>query len=156
MGIEALAPYHDWFLLIHILAAIVALGANVTYAFWLSIAERDRGHLDFAIGGISRIDRVLSNPAYAVLLLTGILLMLAGEYTLEHPWLVTAIVLYFVSGVLSVTQFTPAIRAQLVAGAEGPGSAAYLAAARRSRLMAWLGVTVVVVIVFLMVVKPTF
>lgn len=156
MGIDALAPYHDWLLLIHILAAIVALGANVTYAFWLSLAERDRGHLDFAIGGMGRIDRVLSNPSYAVLLLTGILLMLAGEYTLEHPWLVAAIVLYFVSGLISVTLFTPAIRAQLAAGAEGPGGPAYQASARRSRRMAWLGVTVVVVIVFLMVVKPTF
>jgi len=52
----------SWFVLIHVLSAIVALGANVGYVFWLDFADRKRSHLDFAIGGIERMDRIVTGP----------------------------------------------------------------------------------------------
>lgn len=155
MNIEALQPYHAWFLLLHILAAIAGLGANMTYVFWLAWSERDRAYFDVAVRGVHRLDRVLTNPAYAVILLTGILLILGQEtWPFDQPWLVAGIVLYFVSGIVSVTLFVPAIRTQLAEAERGPGGPTYQAAARRSRLMAWVGVAIVVVVVWLMVVKP--
>lgn len=155
MNIEALQPFHAWFLLLHILAAIAGLGANVTYVFWLAWAERDRTYFDVAVRGVHRLDQVLTNPAYAAILLTGILLILAEEaWPFDQPWLVAGTVLYFVSGIISFTRFVPAIRSQLAEAERDPGGPAYQAAARRSRLMAWLGVAIVVVIVWLMVLKP--
>ena len=58
--------------LLHILLAIVAVGANLTYALWLRQAERDPAHLAYTIRGIRWIDRHVANPAYALLLLTGL------------------------------------------------------------------------------------
>src|SRR3989304_5653542 len=73
---------------------------------------------------------------------------------LARAWLGAEIVLYFVSGIGSFALFVPAIRAQLAEAERSPGGPAYQAAARRSRLMAWVGVAIVVVVVWLMVVKP--
>lgn len=155
MNIEALQPYHGWFLLLHILAAIAGLGANISYVFWLRWAERDRAYFDVAVRGVHRLDTVLTGPAYAVVLLTGIVLILAEEtWPLDKLWLVAGIVLYFVSGVVSFTVFVPALRMQLAEGARDPAGAAYRAAARRSRLMAWVGIGIVVIVVWLMVLKP--
>jgi uncharacterized membrane protein len=155
VNIGALQPYHEWFVLVHILAAIAGLGANITYVFWLRWAERDRAYFDIAVRGVHRLDQVLTGPAYAVVLLTGIVLILAEEtWPLDKLWLVAGIVLYFVSGVVSFTVFVPALRTQLAEGERDPGSSAYQAAARRSRLMAWVGIAIVVIIVWLMVVKP--
>ena len=64
--------------LVHVLSAIVAVGANVTYPFWLRLAGRDRDRLVWTINGIRRLDRTVANPAYGVLLLTGVLMVLGG------------------------------------------------------------------------------
>jgi uncharacterized membrane protein len=153
MNVDFLEPYHEWLALIHILAAIVAMGANVGYAFWLAYAERNRGHLAFAVGGIERMDRIVTGPAYLVLLVTGIVLILAENWPLTELWLWAGIILYFVSGTVSFFILTPSLRRQLALAAEDTGSA-YRAAARRSRLTAWLIIVIVAVVVGLMVLKP--
>ena len=74
--------------LLHILLAIVAVGANLTYALWLRQAERDPAHLAYTIRGIRWIDRHVANPAYALaLLLIGGLTYTAGAalYALRWP-----------------------------------------------------------------------
>ena len=40
---------------LHVLPVIVAVGANLTYAFWLRAAGRDRDRLVFAITVIRRM-----------------------------------------------------------------------------------------------------
>lgn len=155
MNIEALQPYQAWFLLVHILAAIAGLGANITYVFWLAWAERDQAYFDVAVRGVHRLDKILTNPAYGVILLTGILLILGDEtWPLDQPWLVAGIALYFLSGAVSFAVFVPALRTQLVEAERNPGGSAYGAAARRARLMAWVGIVIVAIIVWLMVMKP--
>ena len=57
--------------LVHVLAAIVAVGSNVTYAFWLNRAGREQGRLLFALQGVRALDRRIANPAYIVLGITG-------------------------------------------------------------------------------------
>ena len=153
MEIEFLEPYHEWFMLIHILSAIGAVGGNVAYAFWLSFAEGDRGHVDFAVRGIQRMDRILTGPSYGVLLLSGIVLMLAEGWPLSEFWLLTGIVLYVIAGLVSFLFLMPALRGQL-ALAGGLGSADYQAAARRTRLVAWLVIGIVAAVAWLMVLKP--
>ena len=155
MNIAALQPYHEWFLLLHVLAAIAGLGANVTYVFWLAWAERDQAYFDIAVRGVHRLDKVLTNPAYAMVLLTGVLLILAEEtWPFDQSWLVAGILLYFLSGAISFAVFVPALRTQLVEAERSPAGPAYQAAARRARFMAWAGIVIVVVVVWLMVMKP--
>lgn len=155
MNVGALQPYQAWFLLAHILAVIAGLGANITYVFWLAWAERDREYFDIAVRGVHRLDKILTNPAYAVVLVTGILLILGDEtWPGDQPWLLAGIALYFLSGVVSFAVFVPALRTQLAEAERNPGGSAYQAAARRGRVMAWLGIMIVVIIVWLMVMKP--
>jgi uncharacterized membrane protein len=114
--------------IVHILAAVVALGSNVTYAFWLRWAGRDRDRLGFALDGIGRLDRTFANPAYILLLLTGVGMVL--------------------------TVYAPTLRRQREEAARDPSSPAYAAVERRSTLLGVATIAIVVVIVILMVAKP--
>ncbi|MGH2468031.1 MAG: DUF2269 family protein, partial [Candidatus Limnocylindrales bacterium] len=87
----------QWLLLlklIHVFSAIVAVGANVTYAFWMRLAGRDRDRLTFTIRSIHWIDMRLANPAYGVLLITGGLMVVGGLYSFQTGWIAASIVLY--------------------------------------------------------------
>ena len=141
--------------LVHVLAVVVALGANFTYAFWLAQAGRDRDRLLFVIASIRRLDRRVANPAYLVVFLAGAGMVLTGPFTFQAFWVAAAIVLYVLVAILGITVYAPAVRRQLALAREDPATHAYDAAARRARLIG-LGVTaIVVVIVALMVLKPT-
>jgi uncharacterized membrane protein len=140
--------------IVHVLAAITAVGANVTYAFWLRLAGTEQGRLLFAIEGIRRLDRLVANPAYIVLLITGVAMIVTGAYRFEQGWVATAIVLYVVTAIIGITLFAPALRRQQAEAERDPSSAAYAEAASRSNLFGVVTVLVVAVIVVLMVAKP--
>ena len=139
---------------VHVLAAIVAVGANVTYAFWLRRAGRDRARLVDAIAGVRTLDSRLANPAYVLLLITGVAMVLTGAYSFETGWIAASIVLYVLTAVLGVTTFGPAIRRQLAEAERDPTSEAYAAAERRASLLGLVTTAIVVLIVVLMVAKP--
>ena len=139
---------------IHVLSAITAVGANVTYAFWLRRGGTDRERLLYSIDGVRRMDRVIANPAYGVLLVTGVLMVLTGAYSFETGWIAAAIVLYILTAIVGITLFAPAIRRQQAEAERDPTSPAYAAAANRSNLFGILTVVIVIVIVYLMVAKP--
>ncbi len=140
--------------LIHVLAAITAVGSNLTYAFWLRRAGRERDRLVWTIETIHRLDSRVANPAYIVLLVTGVLMVVGGLYSFETGWIAAAIVLYVVVAVIGITLYAPAIRRQLATAEADPTSAEYEAAERRSNLLGLVTVVIVLFIVFLMVVKP--
>lgn len=140
--------------LVHVVAAIVAVGANVTYAFWLRFAGRDRDRLMWTIDGIHRLDRTVANPAYGVLLVTGVLMILGGLYSFETGWIAAAIGLYVITAIVGVALYGPAIRRQLAEAERDPSSAAYAAAARRSNVLGTVTFCIVGVILVLMVTKP--
>jgi uncharacterized membrane protein len=140
---------------LHVLAAIVALGANVTYGVWLALAERDPKSLPFALRGVKALDDRLANPAYIVLLVTGLLMVVLIRFPLSLPWLLTAIILYVLTALIGMLAFSPTLRTQLrLAETTGPDSVEYRRAARRGVRLGALTIVIVVVIVFLMVVKP--
>jgi uncharacterized membrane protein len=140
--------------IVHVLAAITAVGASVTYAFWLRLAGTEQPRLLFAIEGVRRLDRLVANPAYIVLLLTGVAMVMTGAYRFEEGWLSAAIFLYVVTAVVGFTLFAPAIRRQQAEAERDPTSEDYAAAARRTNLFGILTVLIVLVIVVLMVAKP--
>ena len=141
---------------LHVLAAIVAVGANVTYAFWLARAGRDQKKLVFAIDTIRWLDRSIANPGYIALAITGVLLVLTsgGTYSFTTGWIALSIVLYIGVAILGFAAFSPSIRRQLVEAEKDPRSDAYFAAANRSNGFGLLTTAIVLIIVTLMVTKP--
>lgn len=139
---------------VHILAAIVAVGSNITYAFWLARAGRDRDRLIFTIEGIRRLDSRIANPAYVVVLLTGLGMVALGAFSFTTGWILAAIALYVALVAVGILFFAPAIKRQLEEAQRDPSSPAYAAAASRSNLFGVGTLLVVLVIVFLMVTKP--
>jgi uncharacterized membrane protein len=139
---------------LHVLAAIVAVGANITYAFWLRRAGRDPDKLPWAIRGIELLDSRLANPAYAVLLITGVLMIVTGAFSFQRGWIVAALILYVALLVIGIFVYAPTIRRQLQEAERDPASAAYTAIERRSTLLGMASLAAVLVIVALMVTKP--
>ena len=141
-------------LLIHVLAAITAVGANLTYAIWFRAAGTDQDRLVFVIRTVRAIDSRLANPAYIVLLITGVLMVLSGAYSFTTGWILAAIGLYIAVAVIGIAAFGPAIRRQLVEAERDVTSPAYQAAARRSTTLGLITTVLVLLIVVLMVTKP--
>jgi len=139
---------------VHILSVIVALGANLTYLFWMGRARSDPTQLVFVIESIRRLDRGVSNPSYILAAIAGIGIVLTGPYGFETPWIVTSIALYVLVAVLGITVYAPAMRTQLDLARRAPASSAYASAARRSRALFFFVTALVLTIVALMVLKP--
>jgi uncharacterized membrane protein len=139
---------------LHVLAAIAAVGINVSSTFWLARAGLDRERLLFVIANARRLDRSIANPGYIVLLLTGLGMVALGAYPLTSGWILAALTLYVLVAVLGITVFAPAIRIQLAEAERDPSSPAYAVAATRSRRLGFLTTGIVAVIVVLMVTKP--
>ena len=140
---------------IHILAAIVAVGFNVSYAVWIIRAQREPAHQSFALKGIKFIDDRIANPAYGLLLVTGLLMVFLGGYSLTTLWIDVALVLYVVLIVLAVRFYTPALRDQIkLAEAGDTTSAAFVSLARRGQIVGQALGLIVLVILAMMVFKP--
>ena len=139
---------------VHVLAAIVAVGSNLTYAFWLRRAGRDRERLVWTLHGVRRLDRLVANPAYVVLLVSGIFMVLIGAYSFEQRWITASIVIYVFVAIVGIAVYAPAIRRQIAEAQRDPTSEAYSAAERRSTLLGILTTAAVLLIVVLMVTKP--
>jgi uncharacterized membrane protein len=139
----------------HILLAIIAVGLNASYGIWIARATREPEHLPHVLRGIKLLDDRLANPAYGLLLVTGLSMVWVGDIDLTQFWLVTALVLYGALVLLGLLGYTPTLRNQIrELERSGPASASYRRLAGRGTAMgAVLGV-LVVAIVFLMVIKP--
>jgi uncharacterized membrane protein len=139
---------------VHILAAIVAVGGNLTYSFWLGRAGRDRDRLVWTLESIRRFDRAIANPAYVTLLVTGILMVVTLPWSFEQAWLALALALYVGVAVLGITVYAPTVRRQIAEAERDPESVDYARIAARSNVLGLLTTSIVVVIVILMVTKP--
>lgn len=139
---------------VHILAAIVAVGTSVTSTFWIARAGRDRDRLLWALEGVRGFDRRIANPAYVLVLLSGIAMAMTGAYRFEQGWISLAIALFVLIAVFGIVVFRPAARLQRAEAAADPTSVAYARIATRTWWYSWLTTAVVAMIVVLMVTKP--
>jgi uncharacterized membrane protein len=140
---------------IHILSAIVAVGLNISYAIWILRAQREPTHTAFALKGIKFLDDRIANPAYGVLLLTGLLMVVLLPIPITTLWIVIALVLYAVLLVLAFTQYTPTLRSQIkLAEAGDTTSAEFSRLAKRGQLLGKTLGLIVLVILAMMVFKP--
>jgi uncharacterized membrane protein len=145
-------PILKW---MHVLLAITALGANITYGVWLSRAARAPEHLPFILRGIKVLDDRIANPAYGLLLVTGFGMAAVGRIPFTTPWLLTGVILYVVLVLIGLLGYTPTLRRQIAALDAGGATAPeyHRLSARATRLGIVLAV-LAVVIVFVMVTKP--
>jgi len=141
---------------IHILAAITAVGANITYGVWNARSQADPAHLGFALKGIKFLDDRIANPAYGVLLLTGLVMIFVGHWSITSLWIVLALVLFVILVVVAVAFYTPLLRdlIKLVDAGDTSSPAFSRLAGRNRALGPGIGVIVVLVLV-MMVFKPT-
>ena len=139
---------------IHILSAIVAVGANITYGVWSVRARHEPAHLAFAIKGIRFLDNRIANPAYGVLFLSGILMVIAGGLGLQL-WIVVAVILFVAIAVIGFAYFTPLVRNQLrLLDAGDTTSPEFERLARRNAIIGPILGLLVLVILALMVFQP--
>jgi uncharacterized membrane protein len=147
---------YEVFKFFHVLLAIVAVGFNATYGIWLARAAKQRDHEAFTLQGVKFLDDRFSNPAYVLLLVTGLLMVWVGDLDLTQFWLLAALVLYVVLVGVGLFVYTPTLRNQIrVLASAGPDSAEFQALSRRGTTVGIVLAIDVIAIVFLMVTKPT-
>ena len=140
---------------LHVLLAIAAIGANLTYGVWLSRAARTPEALPFTLRGIKILDDRIANPAYGLLLVTGVALVFVGGWSFTTPWILISLALYVLAVLLGLFGYTPTLRRQIqVVENGGQASPEYAALARRGTILGIVLAAVVVAIVFFMVTKP--
>lgn len=140
---------------IHVLSAIIAVGYNASYAVWLARGGVQREHLAFALRGIKFMDDCVANPAYFVLLLTGIALVVLSGRPWNEPWIELALGLWIVLLVIAYGGYTPALAHQIrVLAQTGADAPAYRAAEMRQTALGITLSVLAVAIVGLMVFRP--
>jgi uncharacterized membrane protein len=140
---------------IHVLSAIVAVGVNVTYALWLARGAMQREHLLFALRGVKLMDDRIANPAYGVLLLTGIVQVWMSGRSFHQFWIEWALVLWLVLALVGTLGYSRALKRQIkIVETSGPDDPAYAGANSRQQMFGIVLMIIVLVILGLMVFRP--
>jgi uncharacterized membrane protein len=147
---------YPWLKIAHILLAVVAVGFNFSYGILISRAAREPEHLGHVLRTVQVLDNRFANPAYGVLLVVGLAMVFIGPWDITDLWILVSLGIYVVLVVVGAAMYSPTLRRQIAAlDAGGAASPDYVALqARGTQLGAVLGV-LVVVIISLMVLKPT-
>ena len=140
---------------LHVLLAIVAVGFNASYGVWLARARRHPEHLGHTLHGVKFLDDWFANPAYVLLLLTGLAMVHFGRVPLGTFWIAASLVLWLVTAGIGLGLYSPALRAEIRAlETHGPSSPEHQRLARRATAIGIANVVPVVLILVLMVFKP--
>jgi hypothetical protein len=139
---------------IHILAVITAVGSNITYAVWNIRSRIEPAHMSFTLKGIKFLDDRIANPAYGVVLLSGLLMVIIGP-GFAHAWIVAALILFVLLVAVAIALYSPALRDQVKLAVAGDTSSGdFLALERRARVVGIGTLVIVRLILGLMVFKP--
>ena len=160
-----------FWLVLHVLGAILAFGPTYTFPIIGTMARKAPQHILFALRLQERISRGMVLPISIWVGVTGVgLLFAAGVDLPKTPYLIVAIVLYIIGLANGLFVLIPG-GAKLVRMAEGmtgaramatagPGAAPaappaeFLALIKREQVFGAINGLIVVAIVFLMVIKP--
>jgi hypothetical protein len=154
-----------WLLFLHVLGAILAFGPTFTFPIIGSMARAEPPHANFATRVTQTISRRFVTPLALTLPVTGAGLILVRGIDLSsraYWWLGIAIVLYIIAIGIALFVNAPLVARMVEAtsappppGAAGPPPEMRAMGARIGRNGMILGL-LIIVIVFLMVVKPQF
>jgi uncharacterized membrane protein len=142
---------------IHVLLAIIAVGFNASYGIWLArAAKAPQATQSHVLRTIKFLDDRIANPAYGLLLVTGLFMAANAGIPFSRLWIAAAIGLWLVLIFVGLGVYTPTLREQIrVLENDGPGSEEYQRLSARGRNVGIVLGVIVVIIVFLMVTKPT-
>lgn len=154
-----------WLLFLHILGAIIAFGPGFAFAFFGAAAGREPQHANFTLRTTAVVATRLIVPLAILQGVTGLgLVLVEGTELLTRLWLLVAIALYAIALFIAIGLNLPNLR-RLIELSTPPAGAPpgpppggpppeLIARAARSRQYGMAMSLLVVVIVFLMVVKP--
>ena len=147
---------YPWLKIAHILLAVVAVGFNLTYGILISRAAREPQHLGHVLRTVKVLDDRFANPAYILLPVLGVVMVFIGPWDITDFWILASLGLWVVLVALGATQYTPTLRRQIAAlDTNGASSAEYVALQNRGNRLGMLMGAIVVVIIGLMVLKPS-
>jgi uncharacterized membrane protein len=151
-------------LFLHITAAVVGFGSTFALALAFPVATAlDPRHLPYVHRLSLAINQYLAAPGLVVVVATGFYQVSEGDWKLGDVWLSAALAIVAGLAVLILAYFIPADRrlgamAQHEIDAAGPGEVTlsddYQRAARNEGIAGALAGLAIVVVVYLMVVKP--
>lgn len=148
---------------LHVLGVALFLGNVITGVFWKRHADRS-GSLAVraqVLAGIIHSDRLFTGPMVGVIVVTGILnALMAHIPLLRTAWVAAGIGLFGLSGMVFSMRVGPLqkkLLANVEAGIAGQWDAAeYASLSRRWVAWGWVATGAPLIVVFLMVFKPTF
>ena len=159
-----MAPFLPLLLFLHVMGAILAFGPTFAYSIMGAMAGREPQHANFSARQVEAIGHKLVYPLAIFQGVTGVLLIVASGRDLTSAaerWLGLAIVLYAIALIYALTVQRMALHhlIELTSTPPAPGSPPNpeipATVKRIQRGGMFLG-ALIVIIVFLMVVKPTF
>jgi uncharacterized membrane protein len=161
MNAPQLVPY---LLFLHVMGAILAFGPTFAYSIMGAMAGREPQHANFSARQTAAIGNKLVYPLAIFQGITGVLLIWAtGISIMSSAWLTLGILLYIIAITYALTIQRTALHRLIElstpppAGTPpGPPAAELPATVKKIQRGGMLLGTLVVVIVYLMVVKPTF
>ncbi len=141
-------------LTLHILTALVAVGATVSYFFWLRRAVLVPESRSFTLETIRLLEQRMVTPSYVIVLLTGLGLIDRASWGWSTPWLELSILLFI--ALMGLVGFhARVIKRQIALSEDGSAnSEEYDAAHARGRILMAAKVVVIIALVYLMVFKP--
>ena len=141
-------------LALHVLAALVAVGATVSYFFWLRRAVLVPESRSFTLETVRMMERRMVIPAYVIVLLTGLGLVDRAGWAWSTPWIELALMfLVILMGLSGLYARTIKGQVALVSGGSADSSE-YERLHARARILLGLKVVLIIVMVYLMVFKP--
>ena len=153
-----------WLLFLHIVGAVIAFGPGFALSFFGAAAGREPQHANFTLRTSAVIATRLILPLAILQGVTGLgLVLLEGTELLTRAWLLVAIVLYAIALYIAIGLNLPNLRRLIelstpVGAPPGPPAGGpppeLIARAARAKQYGQAMSGLVVVIVFLMVVKP--
>jgi uncharacterized membrane protein len=147
---------YEFLLAVHVLCAVIWVGGAVTMHVFGRLATREGPERELVFTEQSiRIGNMLFAPLSVILLVAGILLVDEVGYSYGDFWITIGFVGFLTSLALGVAYYPRAGRryAEIAAG-EGPGSRAAAALYRRTAVVHMVELTVLLLVVIDMAVKP--
>lgn len=139
----------------HILFVITAVGSNITYGVWQGLAGNDAQREAFALRGVKFLDDRVANPAYLLVLVTGLTLAW-WHWSYTTHWIAAAIVLYVIAILFAFAFYSPTLARQIeTLDRAGLASPAYRTAAIRATAFGIAVMVPILAILYLMVAKPS-
>jgi uncharacterized membrane protein len=147
---------YPWLKTGHSLLAIVAVGFNFTYRILIRRAAGEPEHFGHVLRTVKYLDDRFATPAYLLLPVLGLAMVFVGGWDITTLWILASLGLYVTLVFVGAALYSPTLRRQIAAlDANGAASSEFRELTSRGNAIGALLGLIVVVIVGLMVLKPT-